>query len=215
MPGGDLAKRFGNNSSVGLSFLNKTKNKWLYGCDWNYLFGNVIKDTGLFSKIGAVNPSGGQPLLIDKTGSLSTTRTWERGWNSSIKVGRQLFALGVNPNCGIVVLVGGGMLLHKIRIEDIGNNAPQMSKEYRKGYDRLSFGFATTQFIGYQFFANNQYVNFLIGFESIQAFTKNRRGYLYDQARPDNAKRLDILNGIKVSFVVPLYHRASEAYYYY
>ncbi|MCC7050304.1 MAG: hypothetical protein IT239_00800, partial [Bacteroidia bacterium] len=52
MPGGDLAKRFGNNSSVGLSFLNKTKNKWLYGCDWNYLFGNVIKDTGLFSKIG-------------------------------------------------------------------------------------------------------------------------------------------------------------------
>lgn len=215
MPGGDLKNRFGNNSTVGLAFNYKTKQKWLMGMQWNYIFGKTIKDTGIFNSIGATNPSGGPRLIIDKTGSLATTRTWERGWYSTIKVGRQLFSLGPNPNCGFVFMAGGGMLLHKIRIEDIGNNAPHLSKEYRKGYDRLSFGFSVSEFFGYQFFDNNRYFNFLIGIESVQAFTKNRRGYLYDQQRIDNQKRLDILNGIKVGFIIPIYSRTTDEYYFY
>lgn len=215
MPQKDMAVRFGNNSSVGFSFLHKTKKNWMYGADWNFIFGNNIKDSGLFNQIGTTPNANGYRLIIDNSGNLATTRTWERGWHSHLKVGRMILPLGPNPNSGFVILVGGGMLYHKIRIEDIGNNAPQLSKEYRKGYDRLSFGFSTSEFIGYQLFANNKFVNFLIGFESIQGFTQNKRGYLYDQFKVDNEKRLDVLNGLKVAISIPLYRRAPDSYYFY
>lgn len=215
MPQRDMASRFGNNSSVGFSFLHKTKKRIMFGVDWNYIFGRDIKDSNLFVNIGTSSNASGNNLIIDKRGNLATTRLWERGWHSHFKIGAMFLTLGPNPNSGFVFLVGAGMLYHKIRIEDIGNNAPQLSKEYRKGYDRLSFGFSTSQFIGYQLFSNNKFVNLMAGFEFIQGFTKNRRGYLYDQFRPDNESRLDILNGFKVAVSIPLYRRTPDSYYFY
>lgn len=215
MPQRDMASRFGNNSSVGFSFLHKTKKRIMFGVDWNYIFGRDIKDSNLFVNIGTSSNALGNNLIIDKRGNLATTRLWERGWHSHFKIGAMFLTFGPNPNSGFVFLVGAGMLYHKIRIEDIGNNAPQLSKEYRKGYDRLSFGFSTSQFIGYQLFSNNKFVNLMAGFEFIQGFTKNRRGYLYDQFRPDNESRLDILNGFKVAVSIPLYRRTPDSYYFY
>ena len=42
-PGGDMADRFGNNSSVGGGFKWKSKQNWLFGAKYVYLFGNDVK----------------------------------------------------------------------------------------------------------------------------------------------------------------------------
>ena len=41
--GGDLAQRYGDNSTIGPSFTIKTKKNWIFGVDFNYMFGNNVK----------------------------------------------------------------------------------------------------------------------------------------------------------------------------
>ena len=105
MPERDMATRFGNNSSVGFSFLHKTKKRLIYGWDWNYLFGREVKDSNLFINIGTSPNAAGYHLIIDKTGNLATTRLWERGWHSHFKTGVMFLTFGPNPNSGFIFLL--------------------------------------------------------------------------------------------------------------
>ena len=73
--------------------------------------------------------------------------------------------IGPNSNSGILLMGGAGILQHKIRYEIPDNNAPQLSSEHKKGYDRLSNGPSISQFIGYVHFGNNRTINFHIGAE--------------------------------------------------
>jgi hypothetical protein len=41
-------------------------------------------------------------------------------------------------------------------------------------------------------------------------FTQGRRDYLYDVMRPDNAKRLDVLIGVRTGWFIPMFKRNSE-----
>ncbi len=43
LPGGDMADRFGNNSSLGGGFLWKTNQNWIIGAEFNFLFGGDVK----------------------------------------------------------------------------------------------------------------------------------------------------------------------------
>ena len=51
IPLGKLADRFGNNSSVGFSFLREKENNLFYGIESNYLFGNNVKGSTTVSWI--------------------------------------------------------------------------------------------------------------------------------------------------------------------
>ena len=104
------------------------------------------------------------------------------------------------------------MLQHKIRIEGA---APQLMGEYKKGYDRLSNGLALGEFIGYVHLGKNHFINFFAGFEIIEAFTKNRRSFNIDTIEKDDTKRLDILSGFKFGWIIPLYRRNADEFYYY
>lgn len=208
LPGGDLQKRFGNNSSLFFNVEFKGKNYWTYGIKADFLFGNKIKER-LFDSISKEN------IIINDKGDFGDVRLYERGFTVSAKVGRMFPLNKSKPNCGLVVNAGIGFIQHRIRIEVIGNNIPQLSKEYKKGYDRLSSGILLNQNIGYIYLSKNRLVNLYIGLECMQGFTQSRRSFDYDKMKRDTQKRVDILYGAKVAWILPLYKRVPKEYYTY
>ncbi|MDQ3193060.1 MAG: hypothetical protein M3Q58_15860 [Bacteroidota bacterium] len=209
-PGGHLKERFGNSSTIGVSFLQKTKSYWLWGFDFNFIFGGKVKEDSLFRNMTTKND-----FLINQHGALAEIRLFQRGLISTVKLGRMFPALGPNPNCGFVVLGSVGLLQHKIRIENPNNNTPQILGDYKKGYDRLTNGLAISEFVGYMYLSNNRLLNFYGGFEFVQAWTQNRRDFNFDTMEKDNTKRTDLMSGFKVGWVVPLYKKMPDKFYYY
>jgi hypothetical protein len=109
------------------------------------------------------------------------------------------------------VTLGAGFLQHKVRIQDDPTrNVPQLSKEYKKGYDRLTNGWALTQFIGYQKLANDRRLNFFFGIESMQAFTAGRRSFNFDTQSTDNDNRIDLSFGFRAGWILPFYYGKGQ-----
>jgi hypothetical protein len=210
IPGGDLSNRFGNSSAIGGTFLYKTRSNFVFGADWNYIFGTKVKESGLF-----VNITSNTGSIIDKSGLPAEIRLYQRGYLSSLKFGKILNFLSPNPNSGIIVMVSAGYLQHKIRIEDVNNTVPQVDGDYAKGYDRLTSGFCISQFAGFVYLSNNRLINFFAGFEAVEGYTMSRRSYDFDKMKRDTQKRKDILYGIKAGWILPLYKKAPKQFYYY
>jgi len=110
----------------------------------------------------------------------------------------------------LFIMGGVGFLLHRIRFT---GSTPQLAGEYFKGYDRLSYGLGLSQFVGYMHLSNNRMLNFYFGMEFTQAWTVNRRGYNFDQMAVDNERRLDMISGFKVGWVLALYKKVANEYY--
>ena len=119
-----------------------------------------------------------------------------------------------NKNSGIFMYVGLGYMQHKINIYDVDKTLPQITGNLKKGYDRLTGGPAAEQFIGYMFLARNRLVNWFAGIEIQEGFTTGLRGYQYDLMGTDNKQRHDILFGIKLGWMLPLYQKAPKEFYY-
>jgi hypothetical protein len=216
VPGGDLAKRFGVNSNVGINLMYKSKKNLLLGVNGSYLFGNKIKEIGILDSMKTSTSSGPNTgFVINQNGNPEVIRLFERGFTFSAYLGKMFVVPSVNKNSGIQVYAGPVFLRHKIKIYDVGNQAPQVSREYAKGYDRLTAGWGLQEFIGFTYLSNNRILNFFIGFEFTQAFTKNWRGYNYDLMQEDNARRTDLLYGIRAGWILPLYSKPPQEFYYY
>ncbi|MCW3072556.1 MAG: hypothetical protein JWO44_2446 [Bacteroidetes bacterium] len=209
LPAGDLVKRFGNSSALQMNVDFKTRYNWVLGINGSYFFGKQVKES-LFDSIAT---SGG--YLISQDGELADIRLYERGFTVSGTIGRLIAFKKPNPNSGIRADLGFGFMQHKIRIETIGNKVPQMAKEYKKGYDKLSNGFLLTESIGYQYLSNNRLANFYIGFDCMQGFTRSRRSFDYDLMKQDTKKRVDILFGARLAWILPLYKKAPQEFYTY
>ena len=211
LPGGDMAKRFGFNSNIGLNYTYKTHTNWLFGVDFTYLFGNEIRESGLLDSISTHY----EHSVINVNGEFADVRLWERGFSSTAWVGKLWPVFGSNPNSGIVTNFGLGFLEHHIKIEDIGNQSPQLVGDLKKGYDRLTNGPSVSEYVGYMYMSNNRLLNFFVGIECSQAFTKDRRIWDYEMMKPDDAQRIDLLYGMRAGWILPLYKRMPKAYYYY
>lgn len=209
LPGGDLADRFGVNSNVGLGLLYKTKKNWFIGGQWSYMFGDKVKENNILDNIVTKDS-----FVIDQEGTYAQIRFYERGMNISAYGGKLINVLAPNKNSGIILLGGLGWIHHKIRIEDVGNRAPQLRGDYKKGYDRLTGGLAVSEFVGYWFMSKSRFVNFYGGFDLSQNFTKSMRSWNIDQMAADTRQRTDLLYGFRVGWVLPLYKRESRQYYY-
>jgi hypothetical protein len=211
-PSGDLYERFGNNSAAGVSFGYKSRKNYFFQGSWSYLFGTEIKEDGILDSITTADG-----FLIDKEGKTADIRIFERGFTAHASVGKifktRLFS--PNPNSGIIVMTGIGILQHKIRIIDNGGRSPQLSGDYLKGYDRLTNGVSTNEFIGYWFMSRSRYVNFFAGFDLTQGFTQSRRSWDYDLMRADTEKRLDLLWGVRVGWVIPFGKKGSSNVFIY
>ena len=216
LPGGDLAKRFGWNSNVGGNFSFKTKSNWLFGANGGFIFGNQVKENGILDSIETSTPNGPHTgFVINQNGNPEVVRLFERGFTISLHVGKIFNVFAPNKNSGIIFYGGPTYLRHKIRLYDVGNQASQLLGDYKFGYDRLSAGFGLHEFIGYCYFGNSRIVNFFAGFEFTEAITKSLRGYDYDLMQTDNAKRKDFLFAIRVGWILPLYKKVPQKFYYY
>jgi hypothetical protein len=212
IPGADMASRFGSGNTIELQYLYKTKKNWIYGFSTDYLFGNRVKETDMLSNI--TTPDG---FLIASNGKLVDHQFQEEGFTTFLKIGKLIPRWGPNPNSGIVAMAGLGFMEEHIRINLVDGNdqiAPQLDAQMRKGYDRLSNGIAFEQYIGYVFLSNKRYLNFYAGVDITEGLTKDRR-YDYDLNAYNNALRYDILYGIRVGWILPIYKRAPKDFYTY
>ncbi len=210
-PGGDLAQRFGSNSSIGGGFMYKTKSNWLFGLEGNFLFGQVVKNSdSLLADI--TNKEG---FIIDQNGMIADIVYYMRGYSFYAKFGKLIPLFSPNPNSGFLILLGGGYLQNKIRIHNPGNTAPQLLDDYKKGYDRLNGGISLSASLGYLYLSNTRLLNFYLGFEFTQAWTKSLREYNFDLEKKDDSKYSSQYYGIKVCWLIPLYKRTPKEYYLY
>jgi len=210
-PGGDLSERFGMNSQVGAGYLMKTPSNWVFGVEGNFLFGNQVNDKQ--NILDLIETSDGN--LIDMEGTYADYNFNERGFSGFVKVGKVIPAWGPNKNSGILFTLGAGFLQHKIFIEHKDKTAPQITGDYLKGYDELKRGFASNLFLGYLYLGNQNKVNFFAGLDVTVAFTGHVRPYSFNQISYNSGKYTDLLTGIKVGWIIPVYRRAPKEFYYY
>ncbi len=210
-PAGDLAKRFGFSNQIGAGFMHKGANGWSITFEANYIFRDGIKNPG--SILSGITTSDG--FVIDESGVFANVMLLQRGFTAWAKVGKMIPIAGPNPNSGLLLQFGGGMMQHKIRIDIPTNSAPQLSGDYKKGYDHLCNGPAITQFIGYQYMGDSRKINCFAGLEFVQAYTQSRRTYYFNEmSRPDE-KRIDLLSSLKIGWYLPLYKKTRQQFYYY
>lgn len=211
LPGGDIADRYGNNSTIGGGVFYKTRKNLLLSADVNFIFGNQIKiaDTVL----SMVETADGH--IIDGNGVYAQYALYERGYSINFRIGKIFTVLNPNPNSGILIMGGLGYLVHRLKIDNQYRTAPQISDDYAKGYDRLTGGIVLNEFIGYYFMGRKRILNFFGGFEFYQAFTKSKRDFVFDQMKKDTNNYVDLFFGIKVGWMIPIYDRAPDKYYYY
>ena len=209
LPGADLAKRFGPNLSVGMPILYKTAKNLVIAIEGNYFFGTKIREQVMSN---LYTPEG---TITDMNGNPATFRLNERGWNVYACFGKVFNRLGHNENSGVIAWAGLGYMQHKVNIYDVGQTLIQIDGDLVKGYDRLTGGFACTQFLGYFFLSQNRIANFYAGFEMQQGFTTGLRGYQFDTMKSDKESRLDLLYGFRVGWLLPLYKKAPRDFYYY
>lgn len=207
LPGGDLAKEFGWNSNVQIGVYYKTKTNWEFGLQGAFIFGNVLKETGIFDSIATSDRN-----LIANDGTYPSVSYFERGYDIQFSVGKLFTFSKPNPNSGILVTVGGGYIRHHIRIQ--APNAPQVDSLYEQGYDRLTEGWGFTEFVGYQYLSNHRMLNFFGGFEFTQAFTRGLR-YDFDLEHMDSQHKIDLLSGIRIGWILPIYQQESTKFYTY
>ena len=209
-PGGDIADRFGSNYNVGGVFQWKTKSNWVFGIEGQFIFGDNVKETNVIDNLLT---SDGH--IIDANGNYAELTFEERGLALYVKAGK-IFSFGKpNRNSGIFTSLSLGYLKHKIRIDTPGSPVPYLQDDYNKGYDRLCSGLAFSELIGYMYLSNNRLINFYAGFEFTQAFTKNRREVNFDTGTSDHSSRTDLLSGIRLGWVFPIYKRVADKSYYY
>lgn len=207
-PGGDLADRFGFTNAIGLTVNFKGKKNWIYGGEAYFLFGNEIKEQSIFEGLAT-----DQGYIRNTSGRYAEVLLRERGWHANFSIGKVFPWFGPNPNSGVMFKIGFGGILHKIYIESRNDFVPQLEDDYIKGYDRLTVGVTSTQFIGYLYQANQRYLNFYAGFEITEGFTQGLRDYNFDTRQSDKTNRFDMLWGFKVGWLVPIYRKTKNDFH--
>ena len=203
-PGGELEERFGMNFSLGTQFeIMHPKTHLLAGVKAMFLFGGQVNEDPL----SILRTDQGDIIGNDR--ALAEVGYRERGWFVGA-YGGKVFPLGKkNPDAGIKLAVGGGMLQHKIRLQDDSGTITQITGEYEKGYDRLTNGPALYSFLGYQYLAKNRMLNFIVGMDYLLGFTENKRAFNFDEKLRDDRKRTDHLFGLRIGIILPITHATN------
>lgn len=201
----DMAETFGINSNIGVNGGIKTAKNWQFELEGTFLFSKNIKIPTLLDPIVTSDRQ-----IIANDGGPANIEVYERGFTGTFNVGKVFPVIGPNPNSGIIVKVGAGFIRHKIRIDNQNYVVPQLDKENLVYYDRLTLGFLTKEYVGYQHLGNNNLTNFHVGLEFMQGFTQGMRDYQIDLEGPYTDKRLDFMVGIRVGWIFPVYRKAPS-----
>lgn len=205
---GDFKNRFGGTSAIALDLQNKTQRHWTFGIRFGYHFGKKINETSLLSNLSNANGT-----VTDQDGYPAEMQFFMRGISIIGTFGRIINVLPSTPNSGIWISGGAGFLQHKIKIEDLNGKTTQVGDRYIAGYDRLTNGMALQQYIGYLHLDKNKLVNFHLGLDIIEGFTKNRRSIQYDTMEAETGRRIDILWGLRMGWILPFYRLNKDEYF--
>ena len=205
---GDIADRFGRNYSAGGSFAIKNKKHWYYGIKGNFNWGSNVNETTIVD-----NLKTSEGLVIDDEGRLTYIYLEERGTSFFLTFGKLFNVLAKNNNSGVLVYGGLGTLHHKIRIA-FKDKIQSLSDEYKKGYDRLSFGYAANGFLGYMHLSKNRFINFYGGIDLVYGQTQSLRKFNYDTQKADTDYQSNIMYGFNVGWIIRLNKRTKDEYYY-
>jgi hypothetical protein len=171
MAGGDMADRFGFTSAIGGGIGYKFTSNLYLTAGARYLFGGTVKENDI---LASITTAGGMIVIADN-GNLAEVRMQERGWVLPFAIGKIFPINPANQNSGLYLEIGGQFIEHRIYFVMPDLEPASLSKEHRKGYDRLTNGLGLRQGAGYRFFDKRNYVNFAIGLELSQNFTRSRR----------------------------------------
>ena len=209
-PIGDLAERFGNNSSIGCFLFSEKKNNLFYAIQGNYLFGGNVKDSMLFNNINTLTGA-----IIGADRQYANVNLMQRGFDIHLMMGYALHP-DISNLSGFYFSGGIGFLQHQIFIDTKNQNIPQLNEEYKKGYDRLSNGVSTKWEAIYKYYSSNGKFQMYSGVNITLAYTKNRRPYLFDQMQyTSNETNLDKLIGVNFGIIIPIQRRNEEKFHYY
>lgn len=204
-PGAELKERFGNFTSLGLAVDYKLKSNLVIGLDYDWFFSDNVKDNGIFSNIGG--PSGN---IIDENGDFAVIQLNMKGNYATVNVGYLLNLSKKEPNSGLLLSVGVGAMQHRIDIISSQVTIPQLNDEYEYGYDQLTYGFATKQYIGYQHLTEKNKYQFRIGVEYNQGFLQGRRTWDYDANISGLSKQFATTAVLKFGLVVPVFTKQAK-----
>ena len=209
LPIGNLSESFGNNSSLGMTYL-QNKNSFLYGIDANFMFGNQVKNDSIFKLIETQSGD-----LINSSGELDEILYYERGFNTHFLLGKS-YKISKNNSSQIYVYAGLGYLQHKIKIESNRTTLPQITENYMKGYDNFTNGISSKMCIKYLYFDRKTDVKLYLGTEFIYAYTKNKRPYNFGEMEYKSKEyKSDKLVGFNFGIIIPINKKNDEKFHYY
>jgi hypothetical protein len=208
-PIADMAVRFGTSNRIGTAIYYKSEKNWMFGLKTDFIFGRQINEPAFLS-----NLLYSDATLLSSSGFRTHPVALERGYVIAIEAGKIFKIVSKNPDNGLLCLTSVGFLQHKIFITTKPTNIPQLDGDFLKGYDRLANGLSIEQFVAFNHFSKTGAANFSIGINALVGITQGRRDYLFDEMKPGNDKRLDILIGIKGNWYITLFRRKSEDYYF-
>ncbi len=209
LPQSDMRARFLNNSALGVNYEYVSPKKWTFTLSGAFLFRDTVRENQILD--GLKTATG---YIIDGNGELADIYLFERGYFASFSMGKQWFVFS-SPALSLCASLGLGFIQHKILIQDGKFTVPQLSDEYKKGYDRLTNGLLLHQTCFLRYRPQGRSISFFAGLEAVQGFTKNRRSFNFDTMERDTKNRLDILAGPKIGLTVIFRKSTPEPFYFY
>ncbi|MBK7818194.1 MAG: hypothetical protein IPJ60_12120 [Sphingobacteriaceae bacterium] len=152
--------------------------------------------------------------MVDNAGYPADIRISERVLTITLHAGKLMPLGSPNPNSGLFVDAGLGYMQHKVHFVDINQQIAAVDGDIKNGLDKLTNGICASQFVGYLFLSDNRFLNFYAGAEAFEGFTKSVRKLNYDTGLPDTKGRVDVLLGLRIGWILPLYSRTPKNYFY-
>lgn len=205
---GDLGLRFRSGGVFGAGAHVKFRSGWYAGLNANFAFGLELKEPGVLSNL--LTPSG---QLIDNEGQVALITLSGRSGLFTLDGGKLFSLPGRNPNSGLLVMVGVGSVHHRVHFENTENPITQLADPYLSGYDRLTWGVAVREFVGYWHMSDNGLVNWFGGVELWQARTWPQRPMNFDTQQVDEGPRQDGFASLQLGWVFHIYKRSAPEHW--
>ncbi len=210
MPLADMADRFGNSFTLGGGFLYKSRKNTFAQVFCEFIMGSNVKQVDMYRNVGYSDLQ-----LYDYNGNLRDLQLSELGLNIGIGVGKTIL---LNPSKsldnGINFMTSLSLLQHRINHDDPDRVLIQAIGPYAKGYDYLTNGLCINQSIQYIHFSRKSLANFSAGINARFGFTKNRRSINYATGLQDDRLRTDILIGLQLKWIIPLFKNVESDVYF-
>ena len=220
--GAQLASRYGTFLDLNLGFKFKNTKGWTFGLNFDYLFESRIKDSTIFSQLenefGQITGTSGVPVPVRFSGI---------GAKLDLEIGKIIPITTRNKNGGLWITGRIGYLQHKIRMFGELDNLPQLSGEYRKGYDRLSHALNYSAFIGYLYLpplirskiseipTYDNIFGLYAGIEISSGWAYSLRSYNFSSMSATSHPQLGRMLGFKIGWIFTMEHRKKNGDHYY